>query len=98
MLILYNFPTDKQIKTLRFITLTTGVIFEGNTKSEASKFIKENLEYAQKIKQEKNKNNNNQYNDCDNNRGLGTSRTCYGSDNLDLAFESAIEHSIFGGY
>lgn len=39
MFILYNFPTDKQIKTLRFITLTTGVIFEGNTKSEASKFM-----------------------------------------------------------
>ncbi|BAO05025.1 uncharacterized protein CBO05P1_306, partial [Clostridium botulinum B str. Osaka05] len=49
MSILYNFPTDKQIKTLRFITLTTGVLFDGNTKSEASKFIKENLKYAQEM-------------------------------------------------
>ncbi|GAA0082850.1 hypothetical protein [Clostridium sp. CTA-6] len=97
MLILYNFPTDKQIKTLRFITLTTGVMFEGNTKSEASKFIKENLKFAQKIKEEKDKNKNSQYHDWDNNRGSGTSRACYGSDNLDLAFESAIEHSMFGG-
>lgn len=98
MSILYNFPTDKQIKTLRFITLTTGVMFEGNTKSEASKFIKENLEYAQDMKENKDKEENIQYNNWNSNRSLGTSRACYGSDNLDLAFESAIEHSIFGEY
>lgn len=42
----YSFPTEKQIKTLTFITLTLGVVFEGKTKSEASIFINEHLNLA----------------------------------------------------
>lgn len=42
----YNFPTDAQVKALRFITMHTAIIFEGSTKEEARVFISENMEYA----------------------------------------------------
>ena len=34
--------TEKQLEYIRFIEEETGVIYEGNTKQEASKYISEN--------------------------------------------------------
>ena len=45
----YNFPTDAQVRALRFITMHTSIIFEGKTKYEAKLFIREHLEKVQKI-------------------------------------------------
>lgn len=41
--ILYDFPTEKQCRLLRKITLKTGKFFEGTTKSEASDFITKHI-------------------------------------------------------
>lgn len=45
----YDFPTEAQIKALRFITMHTGIIFEGKTKQEAKIFIKENIGHAREM-------------------------------------------------
>lgn len=42
----YSFPTDAQIRALRFITMHTAIIFEGKTKEQAKVFISENMDYA----------------------------------------------------
>ena len=45
----YNFPTDAQVRALRFITMHTSIIFEGKTKYEAKLFIREHMEKAREI-------------------------------------------------
>lgn len=42
----YSFPTDAQIRALRFITMHTSIIFEGKTKEQARVFIAEHMDYA----------------------------------------------------
>ena len=39
--------TEKQLNCIKFISNNTNAKFEGNTKTDASKFIGENLENAQ---------------------------------------------------
>lgn len=56
---LYDFPTDKQCSTLRFITNILDVYFSGTTKSEAREFIMKYLDKAHEVykkqKEEKHK-------------------------------------------
>lgn len=42
----YDFPTENQVRALRFITMYTGIVFEGNTKNAARAFIKTHLDEA----------------------------------------------------
>lgn len=42
----YDFPTENQVRALRFITMYTGIVFEGNTKNSARAFIKTHLDEA----------------------------------------------------
>ena len=42
----YDFPTESQVRALRFITMYTGKIFEGKTKEEARIFIREYIDTA----------------------------------------------------
>lgn len=99
--LMYDFPTPQQCKTLRFITLTTGLLFEGTTKTEASQFIDENLEIANDFKQEKEMKENEDCVKKSNNkrkpRVQGVSRPCFGSDNIDQALMDGIDNfSIWG--
>ena len=48
----YNFPTDAQVRALRFITIQTGLIFTGSTKQEAREFISEYMDYARECAEE----------------------------------------------
>ena len=48
----YNFPTDAQVRALRFITMQTGLIFTGSTKQEAREFISEYMDYARECVEE----------------------------------------------
>lgn len=42
----YDFPTEAQVRALRFITMNTGIVFIGKTKDQARIFINKNIDYA----------------------------------------------------